>query len=1018
MTDHGNLYGAIEFYKKAKRAGIKPILGVEAYLAPNTRFDKRPKIDDYRYHLILLAKNLVGWKNLIQLITKANLEGFYYKPRIDKGLLRQHSEGLIGLSACLSGEIPRLIQAHKLEEARKAALDYQEIFGSGNFYLEVGHYPNIPETESVKKELIKISKECGIPLVATQDIHYLKPEDAPYHEILLAVQTGNKLGENDRLSLRADDFSLRSSEAMIENFSDLPEAIENTWKIAEMCNVELELGKIHLPSFHLPPGEENTNSYLKKLVFCGADDRFPQGLSEEYKNRLEYELGVVSKTGFADYFLIVSDFIKWAKEHGIVVGPGRGSAAGSLVSYVLGITDIDPIKYDLLFERFLNPDRIQMPDIDIDFTDRRRDEVLAYITQKYGQDHVAQIITFGTMAARAAVRDAGRALGINYGFCDRLAKLIPFNAHLKEALKIRELADLYENNDDARRIIDAARKLEGLARHVSVHACGVVISPEPLIEYLPLQYAPQSEGIIITQFEMNAITEELGLLKMDLLGLKNLTIIEDTIRLVKERQREDISLKNLPLDDSKVFELLRRGDTTAVFQLESSGMRRYLKELKPNKLEDIIAMVALYRPGPMELIPSFINRKYGREEIKYLHPKLEPILKNTYGIGIYQEQMMRIARDLAGFSLAEADTLRKAIGKKIKVLLESQKEKLIKGMLGNGVDEKTAKKIWELFPPFARYGFNRSHAACYAMIGYQTAYLKSHYPIEFMTSLLNSDAGDTERIAFLAEEAKGMGIEILPPDINQSGRDFSPDSSKQIIRFGLAAIKNLGSNIVEAIINERGQNGPFQDIKDFLLRITHKDLNKKSLESLIKCGALDSLGVEKGILLYNIEELLKFNNNSKRGVNNTQHSLFTKEQNIPSLKLKEAPIIPLREKLVWEKELLGIFVSEHPLNGIEEKLKNFKIIPIKDVFNNQAAIGYLNIAGIVSKIQMVMTKLGQPMIFARLNDSSSSIEVIVFSDVLNKNPVIWKENNVVMVKGKMSQRNGESKLICSEARLI
>ena len=883
--------------------------------------------------MILLCENDFGWKNLLQLATKANLEGFYYKPRMDKELLRQHHEGLIALSACPAGEIPQLILNNNLEEAEKTVREYQDIFGKENFFLEIGYHPNIPEVAKISEGLKNLSQKTGAPLVATQDIHYLKSEDAEYQDILLAIQTGNTIENEDRLSIKIDDFSMRSQEEMIEFFKDFPEAIENTVKIAERCNVNLPLYQILLPEFPLPENKNSAVEYLKELVMGKITGRFPTA-DAKIMERLDYELRVIEKTGFADYFLIVQDFVNWAKERGIVVGPGRGSAAGSLVSYVLGITDIDPLKYDLLFERFLNPDRISMPDIDLDFTDARRDEVFAYLRQQYGEDHVAQIITFGTMAARAAIRDAGRALGQPYGLCDQLAKLIPFNEKLEEALKkVPELNELYKNNPDAKKIIDAAKHLEGVARHASVHACGLVISKEPLTDYVPLQRAPQDPNIIITQFEMHSI-EDLGLLKIDLLGLKNLTIIEETIRLIKELRDEKIEISKIPLDDKKTFKLLQEGDTTGVFQLESSGMRRNLKELEPTEFEDIIAMVSLYRPGPMELIPSFINRKHGREKVKYLHPLLEPILKNTHGIGIYQEQMMRIARDLAGFTLAEADTLRKAIGKKIKILLDSQKERLIKGMTENGIDQKTAKEIWELFPPFARYGFNRSHAACYALIGYQTAYLKTHYPIEFMTGLLNADSGDTERIAFLIHEAQKAGIKILPPDINKSFTNFIPEDDKNI-RFGLLAIKNVGANIIDAIIQERQVGGPFTDFIDFLTRIFHKDLNKKSLESLLKAGAFDSLNADRGQLLTNIEEILVFSQNIKKGRNgngqNSQSSLFGADYSVPAflkINAKNRPISD-KEKLVWEKELLGLYISGHPLDQYLGKINGDNVKTIK-----------------------------------------------------------------------------------------
>lgn len=1015
LTDHGNLYGAIEFYKKAKAGGIKPILGVEAYIAPGDYRDKNPNSEEKYYHLILLCKNNQGWQNLIKLVTKAHLGGFYYKPRMDKNLLREHSEGLVALSGCLSGEVSRLLLNNRYEEAKKVALEYKEIFGPGNFYIEIGHHPGIKETLRIRDGLIRLSKETGIPLAATQDIHYLKKEDAEYHDILLAVQTGNKLADTDRLTLKADDFSLRSPEEMYELFKDIPEAVENTAKIGSQCEVELELGKIRLPKFPLPENKTDSNQYLRELINSRVNRRFKE-ITFEIRERLDYELGVIEKMGFADYFLIVQDFINWAKERGIVVGPGRGSAAGSLISYILGITDVDPLKYDLLFERFLNPSRIQMPDIDVDITDKRRDEVFGYIEEKYGVDAVAHIITFGTMAARAAIRDVGRAMGLSYGFCDQIAKLIPFNMNLKAALEnVSELSDLYKNNADAKKLLDAARHLEGVARHASVHACGTVIAHEPLTNYLPLQRAPQDENVIVTQFEMHSI-EDLGLLKMDLLGLKNLTILEDTIRLVEENTGEKINISGISLEDPETFKTLQAGDTIGVFQFESAGMQRYMKEIKPNELEDLIALVALYRPGPMDLIPTYIRRKHGQEKISYLHPRLEKILKNTYGVGVYQEQMMSIARDLAGFTLAEADTLRKAIGKKIKKLLDEQREKLISGMINQGINKRTAEDIWELFPPFARYGFNRSHAVCYALIGYQTAYLKTHYPIEFMTSLLNADANDIERIAFLIAEAKKMGIEVLPPDINKSSATFVPEGEN--IRFGLTAIKNVGHNIVNALIEDRQISGPFNDLASLLTRIQHKDLNKKSLESLIKCGAMDSLGIDRNQALENIEEIVKFNNLIRKQQNSSQIGLFGNAVSKSALRLKEAPKATQKQKLAWEKELLGLYVSDHPLNDYKEKILGKKIKPIKDVLTVKSERQKLSTAGIVTRVQRIVTKTGKPMLFAKIEDFNDTMEVVVFPDTLAKNTEIWQEDNIMMVSGRMSFRNGESKLICDNATLL
>lgn len=1011
LTDHGNLYGAIEFYKKARAAGIKPIIGVETYVAPNGRLSKRPKGDEVRHHLILLAKNKIGWKNLVKLVTLASTEGFYYKPRIDKEILNQYREGLICLSGCFSGEIAKLLASKKILEAEEVATWYKNVFGE-DFYLEV--QPHAPHLHSPLSEL---SKKLNIPLVATQDIHYVLKEDKTAHEILLAVQTSSRVDDEDRLSLKNYDVSLRSPEEMIELFKHLPEAVENTVRIADKCDLEIDLKQTHLPKFPLPDGV-SAMEYLKKLI----EERFPgrfEKNNKEARERIEHELGVIEKTGFADYFLIVQDFVNWAKLHGIVVGPGRGSAAGSIVSYILGITNIDPLKYDLLFERFLNPDRIQVPDIDIDFTDTRRDEVLAYIREKYGNDKVAQIITFGTMMARAAVRDTGRALGLPYGFCDQIAKLVPFNIPLKQSIKaVAELKEMFEKNADAKKLLESAIKLEGTVRHASVHACGIVISSYPLTEFVPLQRAPQGNDSIITQFEMHSI-EDLGLLKIDLLGLKNLTIIEKALRLIKELHDIDIDIDNLPLDDEKTFELFKSGEMTGVFQLESSGMRHYLKELKPNELEDIIVMISLYRPGPMELIPMYINRKFGREKITYLHPSLEPILAKTYGVGVYQEQMMRIARDLAGFTLAEADTLRKAIGKKIKKLLDEQKEKLIEGVIKKGIDKKTALKIWELFPPFARYGFNRSHAASYAVISYQTAYLKAHFPVEFMTSLLNVSGTDVDRINFLIGEARRLNIQVLPPDVNLSFQNFTVDGGS--IRFGLLAIKNIGANIVDFIIEERARGGPFENFSDFLNRVHHRDLNKKSLESLMKCGAFDSLGISRSEALANIDEIIKFNQAARKMKDGNQSTLFGGGSEFSSFKMKSnGNDIDKKTMLAWEKELLGLYVTDHPFKDYAAKMKR-KTKPLKEVAalteeNVYGKSPFLTLAGVITGIQKIFTKNGQPMLFVTLEDDGGRIEILVFSDVIQKNSGIWEENKAIMIDGRISFRGREPKVIVNAAK--
>ena len=1023
LTDHGVMYGAIEFYKKALKAGIKPIIGCEVYIAENSMHDKRAGIDDKRYHLVLLAKNHVGYKNLIKIVTAAHLEGFYYKPRVDKELLRKHSEGIIALSACLGGEIARALTAKNEEKAKKIALGYQEIFGSGNFYIEVQQHPNIQDQNEVNPRLIKLSKETGIPLVATQDSHYTHAEDAHAHDVLLAVQTGNKLDDTDRLSMKDDNFSFLSGDEMYDKFKSLgdeaaKEAIDNTVKIAESCDLQIELGKTRLPHFSLPEGYVTNEGYLKKLTYDGLTKRYKDRTEPEINERIEYELDVITKTGFASYFLIVQDFVNWAKSQGIVVGPGRGSAAGSIVSYLLGITNIDPLKYNLLFERFLNPERISMPDIDLDFADTRRNEVLHYVSDKYGKDYVSQIITFGTMAARGSIRDAGRALGFSYDLCDKIAKMIPDTPNkgksvLKDCIEtVAEFKEAYHSNPDVRKLIDAASKLEGVARHSSTHACAVVITPEPLTEYLPLQRGTD-ESDIITQYEMHGV-EDLGLLKMDFLGLANLTIIEETLKEIKRNHTVDINIDEIPLDDKKTFKLLQDALTTGVFQLESSGMKRYLKELKPNRLEDIIAMVALYRPGPMDLIPQYIARKKGKEPIKYIHPLMEKALSTTYGVIVYQEQVMDMATELAGLTKGQGYLLIKAVGKKIKSLLDEQKDKFINGCLNNKINQSTATKAWELIEPFARYGFNKAHSACYATIAYQTAYLKANYPEEFMAAFMNSETGDVERVSFLIEECKQMGIDVLPPDINESFEKFAVIgiNGKPGIRFGLTGVKNVGENVVKALIQER-ENGRFKTVDSFVSRIGHKDLNKKSLESLIKCGAADSLG-ERNSLLANLENLLSYAREKQKHSSMGQVSLFgdTVEASLPPLRLASSEPAKSWEKLMWEKELLGLYVSDHPLNSYQTQLKLEKVIPIKSLTINTT--GKFKIAGVVTKIHKIVTKNGRPMIFSNLEDLTSKIELVVFPNVLEKNPEAWKENNVVIARGSINDRDGTLKFLCDE----
>jgi DNA polymerase-3 subunit alpha len=1014
ITDHGVMYGVIEFYQKAKKAGIKPIIGVEAYLAPHGHLNKRAKIDERPHHLVLLAKNKKGYKNLIKLTTLAHLKGFYYKPRIDLTLLKKHGAGLIGLSACLRGEIPDLILQNKISQAEKKALEYQQIFGPGNFYLEVQNRHQNKDQKIVNKNIFKISQKLNIPVVATNDVHYTKKEDAEIQDILICLQTKKKKKDQDRMSYLGDDFSLRSVQEMKQDFKDHPEVIINTQKIVDQCNLEIELGKVKLPPFPIPK-EENNNQYLKNLCQKKISQRYPQ-INNEIKKRLSYELEVIEKTGFASYFLIVQNFVNWAKENNIVVGPGRGSAAGSIVSYILGITDIDPLRYGLIFERFLNPDRIAMPDIDLDFADTKRDQVLEYVEDKYGRDHVSQIITFGTMAARAAIRDVGRVLDYPYAFCDKLSKMVPFNTPLSKALKISsELREIYQTNEDAKKIIDPAQKLEGVARHASKHACGVVIAPQPLVQYVPLQYdVSGGEKTTITQYDMHII-EGLGLLKMDFLGLRNLTIIEKTLKLIKYNHQQKIDISKIPLDDQKTFNLLQKAATTGIFQLESSGMQRYLKKLKPTVFKDIIAMVALYRPGPMELIPNYIDGKHGKIKPTYLHPKLRPILDTTYGIAIYQEQILRIARDLAGFSLSEADVLRKAVGKKIPKLLQEQKEKFIKGCVKNKIPESTAQKIFAFIEPFAGYGFNLAHATCYATIAYQTAYLKAHYPTEFMAALLTAHQGDTDRITIEVEEAKNKKIEILPPDINESFKNFTVTGKKQI-RFGLLVIKNVGEGIVQTIVKEREENGLFQNLEDFLSRINSKNLNKKSLESLIKAGALDKFG-ERNQMLASINTLLEFVRKKQKDKNNGQKNIFglLSLKGKSEIKLKKTDPAPQEQKLIWEKQLLGIFVSEHPLQKYQPIIKKY-LVPINELNLNKK--GSIKILGLVTNINKIITSSNENMIFVKVEDSFGEIEAIVFPKIFKKTKDLWQENKTISITGKLSNKDDELKIIVQEVKEI
>ncbi|MFZ3057999.1 MAG: DNA polymerase III subunit alpha [Minisyncoccales bacterium] len=1058
ITDHGTMYGVIEFYQKAKAKGVKPIIGCEVYEAIRGMEDKTPNLDGRRFHLILLVRNEQGYKNLVKIVTEAHLKGFYYKPRVDLELLEKYSEGLIGMSACLQGHIPHLLLSNKKEEAEELALRYQKMFGKGNYYLEIQNHPGIPEQARANKMIIELSKKTGIPLVATNDSHYVNKDDAEAQDVLMLINTGADINDKERLSMIGDDFSIKSGEEMMEDFKDVPEAITNTQKIVEQCNLELKLGEFKLPSFDVPEGK-TSESYLRELCYLGIEKKYDIHSSElkdildkvsekkeikleeikdvklkEVIERMEYELSVINRTGFSGYFLIVQDFVNWAKNNRIVVGPGRGSAGGSIVAYLANITNVDPLRYNLYFQRFLNPDRISPPDIDLDFTDKRRDEVINYVAEKYGRNKVAQIITFGTMAAKASIRDVGRALGYPYSYCDKIAKMIPLGFSLSDTLeKIDEFKSLYESDKEAERLIDLALKIEGCARHASTHACGVVISRNPLDDSVPIQHPTQDENGIVTQYEMHAV-ESMGLLKMDFLGLKNLTIIEETLKRIYAVRGINVDIDRIPLDDPKTYKLLQDGDCIGVFQLESDGMRRYVKQLKPTEIEDIIALVALYRPGPMQHIPEYINGKHKRKEVKYMHPLLKPILENTYGIPVYQEQIMRIAQDLAGFTLAEADILRKAIGKKIEKLLMEQKDKFVDGMKANKIDERIAVELWHWIEPFARYSFNKSHAACYAIIAYQTAYLKANYPVEYMAALLTAEGSDLERISILIEECKKMKIEVLPPEINESFSNFSVVPDKRQIRFGLSAIKNVGYNIVELIVNERKKNGHFKTIEDFISRVEAKVLNKKSLESLTRAGAFDNLK-ERNQILLNLEKLLDWSKKNQKIKESGQRGLFDNSTSVSfsnGITLDNVEPANEYDKLMWEKELLGLYISGHPLEKHREMLEQQTTSIRKIVADlNGTGAGSRNpfekyiingetvtIGGIISSIKKILTKKGDPMMFIKVQDLTDTIEVVVFPSMIEKNPYAFVENKIVSITGRTDTKDGMPKVIASEVEEI
>jgi DNA polymerase III subunit alpha len=1023
LTDHGVTYGLVEFYKAAKKEGIKPILGCEMYIAPRTRFDKEPKIDVKPYHLTLLAKNNEGYKNLLQLVTKANLEGFYYKPRVDYGLLKTYGKGLIALSGCIQGHLPRLILDENEEDIHAKIKEYIDIFGKDDFYLEMQDHPLLEEQGIVNERLKKLAKEYDLQLVVTNDSHYPRPEDSEAHDILLCIQTGTNVNEENRMRYTGD-FSIREVDDLRAAFPDTPEAIENTVKIAEKCNVDYDFGTFLIPSFDTPQNED-PHDYLRRLCEDGLTERFGgKKVTDDYIERLNYELKTVHEMGFDTYFLIVHDFVKYAKEQKIVVGPGRGSAAGSIIAWSLAITDLDPIKYGLFFERFLNPERVSMPDIDIDFADNRRDEVLEYVSEKYGRDNVAQIITFGTMAPRAAVRDVGRALGYPYQEVDQLAKIVPLpvlGKHVPLKVSIKDDADFknaYDNDPRAKKLLDYAMQLEGTVRHAGTHACAVVITEKPLTEYTALQYGAGGKEEVVTQFSMKPI-EELGLLKMDFLGLKNLTVIETTCNLLKDTQNKNVDINKIPMDDEKTFKLLRRADTTGVFQLESSGMRRYLKELKPNMFDDIVAMGALYRPGPMEWIPTYIDGKHNPDKVKYLDDSFKSILENTYGVAVYQEQILQLARDFAGFSLGEADLLRKAVGKKIASLLAEQREKFVEGAVKNGHDEKFAREVFEkVIEPFAGYGFNKAHAVCYGLIAYQTAYLKAHFPVEFMTALLCSDANNTERVILEIKECNEKGIDVLPPSVNESFKDFTIVNKKKI-RFGLLAIKGIGEGPIKEIIDKRKKDGPFKSLEDFATRVPAQNLNKKVIKALACSGAMDEFG-ERNQIAENYAEITKFAKLSQQAQSDDQTSIFgmmdDSEPVHGGLRLDEVPKASKLQCLKWEKELLGMYVSGHPLRGLKKYLgrKSNQIASLDSKMLNKN----IKIIGMLSEVKRIMTKAGGYMVPFTVEDSTGKMSGIMFSKAFAHFGEALVNDHLAVLTGRFDNKRGYHQIMCDSAKVL
>lgn len=1031
LTDHGVMYGAVNFYKECVKEGIKPIIGCEVYVAPRTRFDKESGVDDSYAHLILLAKNKTGYQNLIKLVSMSFTEGYYYKPRIDLEILEQYSEGLICLSACLAGQINQAILQDNMEKAKEIALWHKRVFGE-DYYLEIQNN-GVPEQVMVNQRLIGLSRELNIPLVATNDAHYLKQEDSYNHEILLCIQTAKKMTDEDRMRFETNEFYIKTPEEMADYFSAVPEAIENTVKIADKCNFDFEFGVTKLPNYDVPAEFATHEEYFRKLTWDGIEERYGKDYDDTVKQRTEYELGIIERMGYVDYYLIVWDYIHYAKSIGIPVGPGRGSGAGSIVAYAIGITDIDPLKYNLLFERFLNPDRISMPDFDVDFSDERRQEVIDYVAKKYGRDHVSQIITFGTMSAKSVVRDVGRVLDVPYSDVDKIAKMIPFEIHMtldKALEQNRELKEQYENDETTKRIIDIARGLEGMPRNASTHACGVVITKDPVDTYVPLC---TNDGNVVAQYTM-VLLEELGLLKMDFLGLRTLSVIANCLDLIKQNRGIDVKFDE-KMDDPEVYKLWQDGKSFGIFQFESAGITSFMKELKPDCFEDIVAGVSLYRPGPMDQIPRYIKGKLNPGHNEYTHPALEPILNVTYGCMVYQEQVMQIVRDLAGYSLGRADLVRRAMGKKKLDVMEKEREVFINGQVDengnvevpgcvrNGIDAVSANKIFDEMSEFAKYAFNKSHAAAYAVVSYRTAYLKRYYKEELMAATLNSFLGNLDKIPVYIQDCKDMGIEILNPSINQSYTKFTVVNNK--IRFGLGSVKNVGVAVIDSIVRERELNGPFESFTSFCERVKDESINKRCIESLIKAGAFDEFGKTRATLLASFEAILDTINNESRNKIANQVSMFDlmeeseEELEVQKYSFIEKEEMPEKELLILEKEMLGVYISGHPLDKIRDLIAKQANISTLDMIKMNEEIEEfgepqnfkdgqnIKFVGVISKVNKKFTRKNTTMAFVNLEDFYGTAEIVIFDTVYSKTSHFIVDDNIVLVEGRLSVREDE-----------